>query len=332
MLNILITAGGTSEKIDDVRRITNTGTGALGAKVAEAFAETPVESGEGRYIVYICSERAVRPRVAEQGGGSPEQGETSERGEGSAVQSDTLAQGGSASAPGDALEQGGAPAPGDVSLSECKIEVRVADDVRAVEAAVRRACAETSFDIIVHSMAISDYQVRAVSDADLIAQVAAERLSALKSGDPTTGVASVAVIAHEVREALLSPPGLGEAKISSDKENLVVILEKAPKVISLLRGLAPGAVVVGFKLLSGAYERALVGAAHALLEKNDCDFVLANDMKTVSAAGSGTGSDAHEGLLVARDGTYERALGKDAIAALIVRRATEAFLRQEQKR
>ena len=35
MLNIVITAGGTSEPIDNVRKITNSSTGKLGAVIAE---------------------------------------------------------------------------------------------------------------------------------------------------------------------------------------------------------------------------------------------------------------------------------------------------------
>jgi len=122
-------------------------------------------------------------------------------------------------------------------------------------------------------------------------------------------------------DALLSPPEIREAKISSDKENLIVVLERAPKIISLYRGLVPGAVIVGFKLLSDVSEEELVRAGHALLLKNDCDFVLANDLRTVRSGN-------HEGLLIARDGTFERAAGKEGVAALIVRRALECDKRR----
>ncbi|MDR1816286.1 MAG: hypothetical protein LBR00_06440 [Clostridiales Family XIII bacterium] len=216
---ILITAGGTSEKIDEVRRITNSGTGRLGALVAETFAAGCAECR----VTYLCSASAVRPNIS-------------------------------------------------------ALDVRVCDDVLTLKAAVERVCAERRFDIVVHSMAVGDYLVREVRDA---------------SGD------------------LLDPNG----KISSDLDRLVVTLEKAPKIISLLRGLAPDAAIVGFKLLSDASDEELVRVGLGLLTKNRCDYVLANDMRTVR-------SDRHEGLLVAADGTYERAVGKTDIAALIVRRAT----------
>ena len=55
----LVTAGGTSEKIDAVRRITNSATGKLGSLIAGRLAEDP---GAER-VFYICGENAVRPET-----------------------------------------------------------------------------------------------------------------------------------------------------------------------------------------------------------------------------------------------------------------------------
>ena len=41
-MNILITAGGTTETIDGVRSITNTGTGRLGSLIADEFEKSPM--------------------------------------------------------------------------------------------------------------------------------------------------------------------------------------------------------------------------------------------------------------------------------------------------
>lgn len=46
--NVCITSGGTSEPIDTVRRITNTSSGRLGSKIADAF----IEAGANVYYVY----------------------------------------------------------------------------------------------------------------------------------------------------------------------------------------------------------------------------------------------------------------------------------------
>jgi phosphopantothenate-cysteine ligase len=58
-MKIIITAGGTSEKIDGVRKITNTGTGRLGSLTAEEF----VRQGAGKVdtIYYLCERGSVVP-------------------------------------------------------------------------------------------------------------------------------------------------------------------------------------------------------------------------------------------------------------------------------
>lgn len=54
-MRILVTSGGTSEKIDDVRAITNHSSGKLGKAIAEAFAEDDV------VIDMITTRHAVKP-------------------------------------------------------------------------------------------------------------------------------------------------------------------------------------------------------------------------------------------------------------------------------
>ena len=56
-MKIIITAGGTSERIDDVRTITNSSTGRLGYAIGEAFAK---KSGdELERIYYLHGTRAA---------------------------------------------------------------------------------------------------------------------------------------------------------------------------------------------------------------------------------------------------------------------------------
>jgi len=54
-MNVLITAGGTSETIDTVRSITNYSTGKLGSIIADKFASN------GATVTYVCGENAVLP-------------------------------------------------------------------------------------------------------------------------------------------------------------------------------------------------------------------------------------------------------------------------------
>ncbi|MDR2519910.1 MAG: hypothetical protein LBC69_02470 [Eubacteriaceae bacterium] len=61
-MKIAITAGGTYEKIDEVRAISNSSTGILGAEIAKAFLALP----EVEKIVYISGRHAIKPPASER--------------------------------------------------------------------------------------------------------------------------------------------------------------------------------------------------------------------------------------------------------------------------
>ena len=56
---IIITAGGTSEKIDNVRKITNSGSGKLGCTIANKLIE--LKNDEIEKIYYICPKNSFKP-------------------------------------------------------------------------------------------------------------------------------------------------------------------------------------------------------------------------------------------------------------------------------
>ena len=56
---VIITAGGTSEKIDNVRKITNSSTGKLGCTIANKIIQLHEEQIEKIY--YICSKNSFKP-------------------------------------------------------------------------------------------------------------------------------------------------------------------------------------------------------------------------------------------------------------------------------
>lgn len=57
-MNIVITAGGTSEKIDNVRKITNSSSGKLGKSIANELLK---KINKQDTIFYICSKKAYKP-------------------------------------------------------------------------------------------------------------------------------------------------------------------------------------------------------------------------------------------------------------------------------
>lgn len=63
MINIIITAGGTTESIDQVRKITNTSTGKLGAAICKKAIEYLQNKKVDYQIHYIVSQTAIKPKL-----------------------------------------------------------------------------------------------------------------------------------------------------------------------------------------------------------------------------------------------------------------------------
>lgn len=226
-MKIIITAGGTSERIDDVRSITNTSTGRLGHAIGERFLEN--YSQDIQQLYYLHGLKAQ-------------------------------------------------PLTGD------KVTAIPIEGVRDLEAELKRLLTEEKIDSVVHAMAVSDYMVREVTT-----------LERIKSGDAAK---------------------LEGNKISSNIDDLTIIMQRSPKVISMIKKLSPQTTLVGFKLLSHVPHEELIQVGYALLQKNDCSFVLANDLAEI-------GGSMHKGYLIHRDGSYDSMENNEQIAEMIAKRVWE---------
>jgi phosphopantothenate-cysteine ligase len=143
-------------------------------------------------------------------------------------------------------------------------------DTASVIAALTDILRDNEVDGIVHAMAVSDYRVKSV-----------------RTGE-----------GRELER---------DRKISSGERELVLVLEAAPKIISLLPRLAPRAHLAGFKLLCGVTTEELIGAARALLQRNACAFVIANDKDFITEAG-------HRAFMIDKDGSITEYRTKKEIA------------------
>ena len=226
-MKVIITAGGTSERIDDVRSITNTSTGRLGLVIGQHLLAEYGDDIEQLY--YVHGLRAQAP-------------------EGDNV---------------TAIPVAGA---------------------RDLERELKNLLTTEKIDAVIHAMAVSDYMVKEVTT-----------LEAIKSGGDTK---------------------LEGNKISSTIDDLTIILTKSPKVIGGIKQWSPDTVLVGFKLLSHVPQEELIEVGYNLLKKNDCSFVMANDLK-------GIGGGKHQGYLIHKDGTYDSMETREEIAAMICKRVWE---------
>lgn len=253
-MNILITAGGTNEKIDNVRTITNSSTGRLGAAIADALTSRacfPVDK-----IYYICGQNSATP------------------------ESDKTQI---------------------IRITSVNDLIQVLTNILTTE----------KIDAVIHSMAVSDYTVDFLTTKSMLATSISNYIyQQLQSGNTDPGTLSEGILANAFTNAEALNP---DSKVSSDIDDMVILMKKTPKVISLIKQLQPETLLIGFKLLSNVSHEVLIDTAYNLLMKNNCDLVLANDLSEITG-------DKHKGYLVAADKSYETFETKAGIAEGIAAR------------
>jgi phosphopantothenate-cysteine ligase len=196
-----------------------------------------------------------------------------------------------------------------------KAEITVIGDTVELERTIRTLLSGSRVDVILHSMAVSDYRVRTVTTPALIADSLAAACG---------GRGSPEKFRTRCTEALEKAASLErDKKISSDEERLVLILEATPKIISFFNELAPRALLVGFKLLNHVPHEELIDTACKLMEKNRCAFVLANDARDIHG-------DTHIAYLIDRDKKARRYETKQEIAQGIVDQVIAVFNRRAE--
>jgi len=246
-MKVLITAGGTSEKIDSVRSISNMSTGRLGSLIADSFAILP----DIKEIYYVCNKAAILPQSG-------------------------------------------------------KVKKIYVDSVASLEKMITDILNGFNIDIIIHSMAVSDYRVGAVTSASNLASLIVAQQRALEKISEQTAESIVTKLLNN------SEPVMdGNGKISSDVDNMLLLMERTPKVISMFQKISPKSILVGFKLLDTVPHETLIDKAYHLLQANKCGLVLANDLSEIDV-------DGHIGYLIDSDRNYQRFTTKQEIADGIV--------------
>jgi phosphopantothenoylcysteine decarboxylase/phosphopantothenate--cysteine ligase len=187
------------------------------------------------------------------------------------------------------------------------------DDVRVISnrstGALGRALAEEAFargaEVVVllgrHEVPPPPYvEVRRFTTVDSLAQLA--------RAVPKDAAAVLAAAA--VGDYRLAQPV--EGKVPSGRHGWDLHLVPAPKVLPELRAAAPRAVLVAFKLESGADDRTLEEVARERLAREVEDVLVANDLARVTA-------DHHPAVVLARGADPVRHDGgKQALAALVL--------------
>ena len=234
MIKIIITAGGTSERIDNVRKITNSSSGKLGMTIANHL----LEENNDLIIYYVCSKHSLKP--------------TDER-----------------------------------------IQIIEIDGTIDLKNTIESLLTNEHINYFIHSMAVSDYMTDYVTTIERI------KKSMKKHSDMDNAFKNIEII--------------GESKISSYEDNLVIVLKPTPKIISIIKNLSPSTYLIGFKLLDGVAKEELIEVAKRLRNKNNCDLVVANDLSNIR-------NGDHIGYIINKTNEIEEAHGKDDIAKKLVRK------------
>ena len=249
-MRILVTAGGTKEKIDEVRYIANHSTGRLGSIIADSFAGT-LDNHE----TYIHGYGAIIPKNQ-------------------------------------------------------TIQLLPIFTSQDLEEAIKKELTTHVYDIVIHSMAVSDYTMdNAFSQEELLAQLS----TTLFKHQTTIDEETFNTTFTRVLETLGKDNN--DKKISSSSDHLLLRLKKTPKIIKMIKEIQPNTTLVGFKLLVDVTEDYLLSIASDLLNKNNCDYVLANDLTTIKG-------DQHTGYLIAPNGNMTLAHTKPEIADMIKQMVT----------
>lgn len=148
------------------------------------------------------------------------------------------------------------------------VKVELMDDADSLYKALERASA-IKFDVLVHAAAVGDYKADFCFSMKSLADFIYKNKALADNKDM-------------LHKALISDSSYhidNDSKMSSGMDDLCVKMSLTPKIISHLRKMFGNeTTIIGCKLLENVPEHELVEAARGLIEKNDVDYILANDL------------------------------------------------------
>lgn len=124
------------------------------------------------------------------------------------------------------------------------------------------------YDLVIHASAVGDYKPEFTFRME---DMAKEITAAVRNG----------IVTYDEILNILTNPNCkvnDNTKISSYEPNLTVKLTLTTKLIAHLKEWYPRSVLVGFKLLENVSREHLIQVAQRLCEKNNMDYIIANDL------------------------------------------------------
>lgn len=175
-----------------------------------------------------------------------------------------------------------------------KIETKIVSTVDSLLQTLKTTIQNEKIDYVIHAMAVSDYKVDYVTTSNILSE---------ELHDMTTKDIKTKLQTQNLR--LIS-----DKKISSNMDELFIKLIKTPKVIAQIKKWDKNIKLIGFKLLVDVSQKELINVAYDLLKANDCEFVIANDLKKINAT-------EHNALLIDRQKNIVKLHNKNEIVEKI---------------
>lgn len=167
--------------------------------------------------------------------------------------------------------------------------------------ALREIFATKKIDIIIHSAAVGDYAGKYVIRAEELVDEIWDFVHGAERKEDITK--------ERLMQIFENPRSIcnNDTKISSYEPHLMTMLTLTPKVISMIKTMAPEVTLVGFKLLDGVSKEELYQVASKLRAKNNADYIVANDLSKI-------GGGKHWAMILGEEGIVTECNTKKEIA------------------
>lgn len=181
-----------------------------------------------------------------------------------------------------------------------KVEYVTIESTQELLETLEKIFANNKIDIIIHSAAVGDYAGKYVIRAEELIDEIWDTIQSERKEDITK---------ERLMEIFENPRSIcnNDTKISSYETHLMTMLTLTPKVISRIKKMAPDVVLVGFKLLDGVSKDELYQVASKLREKNNADYIVANDLSKI-------GNGKHWAMILNEEGIVTECETKKEIA------------------
>lgn len=189
------------------------------------------------------------------------------------------------------------------NINSRKIKYIMIESTQDLVEILKKLFEENRIDIVIHSAAVGDYTSKYSIRAEELVEEIWNTIQNKSKKDITK---------KDILSIFENPKVIADSsgKMSSYQEHLMTMFKLTPKVIGMIKKFNPKVKLVGFKLLDNVSREELINVASNLKEKNDADYIVANDLSKI-------GKGKHWALIVGNNGIEGECNTKKEIAKKI---------------